>query len=55
MRIQQTILMKYHALILLEIRKDVKFVVCCSRDWCFKGLIIGFSLVKQEFESGSPG
>ena len=30
----QTILMKYHTLFLLRIRKDVaKFVVCCSRDW----------------------
>ena len=28
----------YHTLFLLKIRKDVaKFVVCCSRDWRFKG------------------
>ena len=34
----QTILMKYHTLVFLKIRKDVaKFVVCCSRDQCFKG------------------
>ena len=34
----QTILMKYHNLFFLKIRKDVtKFVVCCSRDWRFKG------------------
>ena len=34
----QTILMKYHSLFLSKIRKDVaKFVVCCSRDWRFKG------------------
>ena len=31
--------MKYHSLFLSKIRKDVeKFVVCCSRDWRFKGL-----------------
>ena len=35
---QQTILMKYHTLFYSLFRKDVtKFVVCCSRDWCFKG------------------
>ena len=35
---QQTILMKYHPLFFLKIKKDVaKFVICCSRDWCFKG------------------
>ena len=34
----QTILMIYHTLFFSEIRKDVaKFVVCCSRDWRFKG------------------
>ena len=31
--------MKYHTLFLSKTRKDVaKFVVCCSRDWRFKGL-----------------
>ena len=36
--ILQTIIMKYHTLFLLKTRKDVaKFVVCCSRDWRFKG------------------
>ena len=35
----QTVLMKYHTLFLSKTRKDVaKFVVCCSRDWRFKGL-----------------
>ena len=30
--------MKYHTLFLLKISKDVaKFVICCSRDWHFKG------------------
>ena len=34
----QTILMKCHTLFFAKIRKDVaKFVVCCSRDWRFKG------------------
>ena len=34
----QTILVKYHILFFSKIRKDVeKFVVCCSRDWRFKG------------------
>ena len=34
----QTILMKKHTLFLFKTRKDVaKFVVCCSRDWRFKG------------------
>ena len=34
----QTILMKYHYLFFSKIWKDVtKFVVCCSRDWRFKG------------------
>ena len=29
--------MKYHTLFFSKIRKDVAiFVVCCSRDWCFK-------------------
>ena len=37
----QSILMKFHSLFILKISKDVtKFVVCCSRDWPFKGLII---------------
>ena len=37
-RIWQTILMKYHTLFLSNTRKDVaKFIVCCSRDWRFKG------------------
>ena len=32
--------MIYNTLFLLTIRKDVaKFVVCCSRDWLFKGQI----------------
>ena len=35
----QTILMLYYTLFLSKIGKDVsKFVVCCSRDWRFKGL-----------------
>ena len=35
----QTVLMKYHTLFFAKIRKDVeKFVVCCIRDWHFKGL-----------------
>ena len=35
---QGNAIMKYHALFLLKTRKDVaKFVVCCSRDWHFKG------------------
>ena len=35
---QQTILMKYHTLFFSKISKDLsKFVVCCSRDWGFKG------------------
>ena len=34
----QTILMKYHTLFFSKIGEDVaKFVVCCSRDWRFKG------------------
>ena len=34
----QTILMKYHILFFLKIKKDVaKFVVCCSRVWRCKG------------------
>ena len=34
---RQTILMKYHSLFLLKIRKvAAKFVVCCSRDWRFR-------------------
>ena len=34
----QTILMNYHTLFISKIVKDVaKFVVCCSRDWRFKG------------------
>ena len=33
--------MIYHTLFLLKIRKDVaKFVVCCIRDWCFKGYVV---------------
>ena len=37
---KQTILMKYHTLFLSKIGKDVaKFVVCCSRDWRFKGFL----------------
>ena len=37
----QTILMKYQTLFLSKSRKDVaKFVVCCSRDWPFKGLCL---------------
>ena len=36
----QTILMKYHTLFLSKIREEVAiFVVCCSRDWRFKGLL----------------
>ena len=34
-------LVKYHTLFFLKIGKDVsKFVVCCSRDWRFKGKLI---------------
>ena len=34
----QTILPKNHTLFYSKIRKDAeKFVVCCSRDWRFKG------------------
>ena len=34
----QTILMKYHTSFVSKIEKDVaKCVVCCSRDWRFKG------------------
>ena len=34
----QTILMKYDTLLFSKIRKDVvRFVVCCSRGWRFKG------------------
>ena len=34
----QTILFQYHTLFFVKIGKDVaKFVVCCSRDWRFKG------------------
>ena len=34
----QTILMQYHTLFLSKIGKNAaKFVVCCSRDWRFKG------------------
>ena len=34
----QTILLKYHTLFFSKIGKDeAKFVVCCSRDWRFKG------------------
>ena len=34
----QTILVKYHILFSVKIKKDViKFVVCSSRDWRFKG------------------
>ena len=41
----QTILMKYHTLLLSKIRKNVaKFVVCCSLDWRFKGYI-SFDLI----------
>ena len=37
----KTILMQYHTLFLSKIERDVaKFVVCCSRDWCFKALLI---------------
>ena len=34
---QQTILMEYPTLIFPKIRKEVKFVICCSCDWRFKG------------------
>ena len=38
---RQTILMKYHSFFFLKIKKDVaKFVVCCSCDWRFKGLLL---------------
>ena len=41
----QTILMKYLNLFFPENLKDVeKFVVCCSRDWLFKGLMKKASL-----------
>ena len=35
---QENSLLAYHTLFLLKTRKDVaKFVLCCSRDWRFKG------------------
>ena len=43
----QTILMKYHTLILSKTRKHVaKFVVCCSRDWRFKCVILYYSSLR---------
>ena len=37
---KEVILMKYHALFLCKIKKDIiKFVICCSRDWHFKGYV----------------
>ena len=51
----QTILMKYHTLFLLKTRKDyAKFVVCCSRDWRFKGLrLLRVSLILKVQANGA--
>ena len=39
-----------HALYFSKIRKDVaKFVVCCSLDWCFKGLKNSRPVVKSAY------
>ena len=49
---RQTILIKYHSLFLSKARKDVtKFVVCCSCDWRFKGLV---QFIKQTWKSTYP-
>ena len=41
----QTILMKYHTLFFLKIKKDVtKSDICCSHDWRFKGYFFWFCL-----------
>ena len=35
---ENRLFMKWHTIFFSKIRKDVaKFVVCCSRDWRFKG------------------
>ena len=39
--------MKYHTSFFSKIRKDVaKFLVCCSRDWRFKGKLFMLNSVQ---------